>query len=62
MLLRFGKHASLNFFCNGQHDFLEVERGGEEGKTLGRSSYMGRLGTHTSPLCLGWPNALKFAL
>jgi hypothetical protein len=46
------------FFGNGLHDFL---RGGREGKTLGRSSSVGRLSTHASPLCLGWPNALKVA-
>ena len=46
------------FFGNGLHDFL---RGGREWKTLGRSSSVGRLSTHASPLCLGWPNALKVA-
>jgi hypothetical protein len=49
------------FFCNGQHDFLRGERG-KEGKTLGRSSSVGRLGTHVSPLCLGQWGASNAAL
>jgi len=49
------------FFCNGQHDFLRGERG-KEGKTLGRSSSVGRLGTRVSPLYLGRWGASNAAL
>jgi len=34
----------------------------EGGKNLSQSSYVGRLSTHASPLCLGWKGASNAAL